>query len=84
MTWVDQSPPATDVLIDGIGMKLANGVSAHIEIDKLPQGDYRRTVGNLFWSREIMVSASLEDVLREARMLREVNDPDYEGPRKLL
>jgi hypothetical protein len=40
------------------------GTPAHLEIDKLPDGQYRATVGTLFEHQEICRTNDLEGVVR--------------------
>jgi hypothetical protein len=48
MVWHDQDPLATDVLLD-VNVPFSGGGSpAYLELDKLPDGRYRATVGTLF------------------------------------
>jgi hypothetical protein len=54
MVWPGQDPPATDVILHGNVPPCAGGGSpAYLEIDKLPDGHYRATVGTLFEHQEI-------------------------------
>src|SRR5512144_475977 len=48
MVWRDQDPPAADVLLDVTVQVSGGGSPAYLEIDKLPDGRYRTTVGTLF------------------------------------
>lgn len=63
MSWTDQDPPATDVIL-----QFRHEAGCYIEIDKLP-GGYRATAGNLFGSREIAQHTSLDALLREVQAL---------------
>lgn len=71
MTWTNQEPPATDVLLH-TSMHLKDA-AAVLEIDRLqsktlvPQ--YRLTVGDLFSSAEAARSYSLDALLRQANRL---------------
>jgi hypothetical protein len=49
----DQDPPATDVLLDVTVPFSGGGSPAYLEIDKLPDGRYRATVGTLFEFQEL-------------------------------
>ena len=61
MSWTDQDPPAKNVLFSGY--ILHRGDHVHIEIDKLDDGIYRATAGNLFGSQEIGRHRDIEVVL---------------------
>ena len=50
MSWPDQNPPAIDVLLRAV---LRRRSPAYLEIDKLPDGWYRATVGTLFEYQEL-------------------------------
>jgi hypothetical protein len=60
MAWRDQDPPATDVLLDFIVPFSGGGTPAYLEIDKLPEGIYRATVGTLFEYQELCRTGDLE------------------------
>jgi hypothetical protein len=47
MVWHDQDPPAVDVLLDVSVPYSGGGSPAYLEIDKLPEGLYRATVGTV-------------------------------------
>jgi hypothetical protein len=47
MAWPDQNPLANDVILH-VNVPCAGGSPAYLEIDKLPDGTYRATVGTLF------------------------------------
>ena len=50
MVWPDQHPPATDVILH-VNVPCAGGGPdklTYLEIDKLPDGRFRATVGTLF------------------------------------
>ena len=53
MVWRDQSPPATDVLLDFTVPFSGGGSPAYLEPDKLPDGLYWATVGTLFEYQEL-------------------------------
>ena len=55
MTWPNQNPPATDVILH-LNVPCAGYGAAspcYLEIDKLEDGRYRATVGTLFEHEEI-------------------------------
>jgi hypothetical protein len=60
-------PPATDVLLDFTVPFSGGGTPAYLEIDKLPEGLYRATVGTLFEYQELCRTGNLEGLLRHAR-----------------
>ena len=60
MVWRDQDPPATDVLLDFTVPFSDGGTPAYLEIDKLPEGLYRATVGTLFECQELCRTGDLE------------------------
>jgi hypothetical protein len=63
----EQDPPATDVLLD-VNVPFSGGGSpAYLEIDKLPDGWYRATVGTLFEFQELCRTGDLEILLRHIR-----------------
>jgi hypothetical protein len=67
MVWRDQDPPATDVLLD-VNVPFSGGGSpAYLELDKLPDGRYRATVGTLFEFQELCRTVDLERLLRHTR-----------------
>jgi hypothetical protein len=59
MAWRDQDPPATDVLLDFTVPFSGGGTPAYLEIDKLPEGLYRATVGTLFEYQELCRTGNL-------------------------
>jgi hypothetical protein len=69
MVWRDQDPPATDVLLDFTVPFSGGGTPAYLEIDKLPEGLYRATVGTLFEYQELCRTGDLEGLLRHSRAL---------------
>ena len=76
MPWPDQTPPATDVLLH-VNVPCAGGSPAYLEIDKLPDGIYRATVGTLFDFEEICGTGDLETLIRHANKMagcRSVDD----------
>jgi hypothetical protein len=58
MPWRDQHPPATDVLLHLNVPCSGGGTPARLEIDKLPEGRYRATVGTLVEHQEICRTAT--------------------------
>jgi hypothetical protein len=70
MVWRDQDPPATDVLLDFTVPFSGGGTPAYLEIDKLPEGLYRATVGTLFEFQELCRMGDLEGLLRHARAVQ--------------
>jgi hypothetical protein len=70
MVWRDQDPPAVDVLLDFTVPFSGGGAPAYLEIDKLPEGRYRATVGTLFEYQELCRTGDLEGLLRHARAVR--------------
>jgi hypothetical protein len=69
MVWRDQDPPATDVLLDFTVPFSGGGSPAYLELDKLPDGRYRATVGTLFEYQELCRTGDLESLLRHARVV---------------
>jgi hypothetical protein len=67
MIWRDQDPPAVDVLLDFTVPFSGGGTPAYLEIDKLPEGRYRATVGTLFDYQELCRTGDLESLVRHAR-----------------
>src|SRR5512132_2891843 len=70
MVWRDQDPPATDVLLDFTVPFSGGGTPAYLEIDKLPEGLYRATVGTLFEYQELCRTGDLEGLLRHTRAVQ--------------
>jgi hypothetical protein len=70
MAWRDQDPPATDVLLDFTVPFSGGGTPAYLEVDKLPDGLYRATVGTLFEFQELCRTCDLEGLLRHARAVQ--------------
>ena len=70
MVWRDQDPPATDVLLDFTMPFSGGGSPAYLELDKLPEGLYRATVGTLFEYQELCRTGNLEGLLRQARAVQ--------------
>ena len=64
MTWPDQTPPATDVILH-VNVPCAGGSPAY----KLPDGAYRATVGTLFEHQEICRTGDLEALVRQANAM---------------
>ena len=63
MAWQGQDPPATDLLLH-LNIPCAGASPAYLEIDKLPDGRYRATVGTLFQYQELCRTTDLEELLR--------------------
>lgn len=66
MSWKDQNPEATDVLLAGRAVS-DRGTKVWFEIDHVHADDvapYRITVGNLFGSQEICRMNNLEVAIR--------------------
>jgi hypothetical protein len=75
MTWPDQNPPASDVILH-VNVPCAGGGSdklTYLEIDKLPDGTYRATVGTLFEHQEICRTGDLEALVRQANVMAAQN-----------
>jgi hypothetical protein len=70
MVWRDQDPPAVDVLLDFTVPFSGGGTPAYLEIDKLPDGRFRATVGTLFECQELCRAVDLEGLIRHARAVR--------------
>jgi hypothetical protein len=66
MAWPDHDPPATDVLLHLTVPCSGGGAPAYLEIDKLPDGRYRATVGTLFECQEICRTRDFEALVRQA------------------
>ena len=71
MSWTDQKPQATDVLLTGKTWS-KKGVEVVFEIDRIAD-QYRITVGDLFGSREICRMNNLEDAIRSFQVILELN-----------
>jgi hypothetical protein len=69
MAWPDQNPPSTDVLLHVNVPCSGGGAPAYLEIDKLPDGGYRATVGTLFEHQEICRTGDLEALVRQANAM---------------
>lgn len=70
MSW-EGHPPATDVILH-INVPCAGYGPAspcYLEIDKLPDGRYRATVGTLFEFQEITRTRDLEALVRQANVM---------------
>lgn len=65
MSWPDQDPPATDVILH-VNLPCAGPTPARLEIDKLPHG---RWVGTLFEHQEIIRTRDLEALVRQADVM---------------
>src|SRR6266511_6059682 len=70
MAWTEQDPPATDVLLHLVVPCSGGGSPAYLEIDKLPDGRYRATVGTLFEHQEICRTRDLEAPVRHAHAMQ--------------
>jgi hypothetical protein len=70
MVWHDQDPAATDVLLDFTVPFSGGGSPAYLEIDKLPDGRYRATVGTLFEFQELCRIGDLEGLRRHTRAVQ--------------
>jgi hypothetical protein len=68
VSWPDQQLPATDV-IRHVNVPCSGPTPAQLEIDKLPDGRYRATVGTLFEHQEICRTADLEALVRQADVM---------------
>ena len=68
MAWPDQNPLANDVILH-VNVPCAGGSPAYLEIDKLPDGSYRATVGTLFEHQEICRTRDLEALVRHANAM---------------
>jgi hypothetical protein len=68
VAWPDQHPPATDIILH-VNVPCAGGSPAYLEIDKLPDGTYRATVGTLFEHQEICRTGDLEALVRYANAM---------------
>jgi hypothetical protein len=68
MTWPGQDPQAADVILH-LNVPCAGGSPAYLEIDKLPDGRYRATVGTLFEHQEICRTGDLEALVRQANAM---------------
>ena len=73
MVWRDQDPPAVDVLLDFTVPFSGGGSPAYLEIDKLPEGLYRATVGTLFEYQKLYRTggATTDGQADEARAVRD-------------
>ena len=69
MPWRDPHPPATDVLLHLNVPCSGGGTPARLEIDKLPEGRYRATVGTLVEHQEICRTRDLEALVRQANAM---------------
>ena len=71
MVWPDQDPPASDVILHVNVPCAGTGPSSlvYLEIDKLPDGAYRATVGTLFQHQEICRTRDLEALVRQANAM---------------
>ena len=71
MTWPNQHPPATDVILHLNVPCAGYGTPSpcYLEIDKLDDGRYRATVGTLFEHEEICLTYDLEALIRQANAM---------------
>jgi hypothetical protein len=69
MAWPNQNPLANDVILH-VNVPCAGGSPAYLEIDKLPDGSYRATVGTLFEYQELCRTGDLEGLLLHARAVQ--------------
>lgn len=69
MVWPDQNPSATDIILHLNVPCSGGGSPVYLEIDKLPDGLYRATVGTLFEFQEICRTADLEVLVRQANVM---------------
>src|SRR5512144_2228092 len=60
----------SNVLLDFTVPFSGGGTLAYLEIDKLPEGLYRATVGTLFEYEELCRTGDLEGLLRHARAVQ--------------
>lgn len=67
MSWTDQDPPADNVLLQA--SLTHRNQHVRFEIDKLADGTYRATAGNLFGSQEITRHRNIEMVLHAIQQL---------------
>jgi hypothetical protein len=82
MTWSDQDPPATDALLHLNVPCSGGGTPARLELDKLPNGSERATVGTLFEHQEICRTGDLEALVRQANAMAACRsfDDDVRAP----
>ena len=66
MAWSGRDPPATDVPLHLNVPCSGGGSPAYLEIDKLPDGRYRATVGTLFKYQELCRTTNLKELLRRS------------------
>jgi hypothetical protein len=64
MNWTDRDPPETDPLLQMTIPHDGGGTPCRLEIDKLPDGQYRVTVGTLLEALELCRTSYLEMLLR--------------------
>ena len=69
MNWTDRDPPETDPLLQMTIPHGGGGPTCRLEIDKLPDGDYRVTVGTPFEAQELSRTSDLELLLRRCYRL---------------
>ena len=74
MPWKDQTPPAHDVVVTMSLPRNSFFKANVIEVDKLPDGDFRVTHGNLFASEELGRCDDLERVMRGVHALVSAKD----------
>jgi hypothetical protein len=68
MNWTDRDPPGTDPLLQ-MTIPHHGGAPCRLEIDKLPDGRYRVTVGTLLEAQELCRTSDLELLLRHTYQL---------------
>jgi hypothetical protein len=61
-------PAGADVILH-LNVPCAGASPAYLEIDKLPDGRYRATVGTLFEHQEIWRTGDLEALVRQANLM---------------
>jgi hypothetical protein len=67
--WLARSAAsATDLLLH-VNVPCAGGSPAYLEIDKLPDGTHRATVGTLFEHQEVCRTRDLEALVRHANTM---------------
>jgi hypothetical protein len=69
MNWTDRDPPETDPLLQMTIPHDGGGAPCRLEIDKLPDGDYRVTVGTPLEAQELCRTSDLEPLLRHTYRL---------------
>ena len=69
MDWTDRDPPGTDPLLQMTIPHDGGGAPCRLEIDKLPDGHYRVTVGTPLEALELCRTSDLELLLRHTYRL---------------